>query len=182
MAPINGPCWRKWLIEYDYPSMNGEDGDDRPLDDYGWIDTGEAFDNLKLWKLLKTYDSHDALIAASVSNNGENKRDDGIVEGHAYTVKRIYSFKKYKLLNLRNPWGQFEWKGKWSDNDTKTWNSHKEIAKKIGFVAADDGAFWIQYDDFLKIFNVIEVCIHFYLCSCRMVTDYPCVTNLYTDL
>ena len=166
---INGPCWRKWQIEYDYPNINEETGEDNPLNDYGWIDTGEAFDNLRLWKLLKTYDHHGALIAASVSNNGENKRNDGIVEGHAYTVKAVYSFKKYKLLNLRNPWGQFEWTGKWSDNDSKTWQRHKKIAKKINFVAADDGAFWISFKDFLNIFNVIEIC------------DRTTISNLHLD-
>ena len=61
-------------------------------------------------------------------------------------------------MNLRNPWGQFEWNGKWSDNDEKTWKKHKKIAEKIKFVAENDGSFWICYEDFLKIFNVIEIC------------------------
>eukprot|EP01083_Nonionella_stella_P138784 422434_1 len=149
----NGACWRKWLIEYDRVM------DVRfPREDYGWIDSGEAFDNKRLWSLLTKYDKHDALIAASATNNGEHKRDDGIVEGHAYTIKQVFRSKKYKLLNIRNPWGHFEWNGKWSDTDTDTWNQHQTIADKVQFVASDDGSFWMEFCDFLKIFNVIEIC------------------------
>ena len=61
-------------------------------------------------------------------------------------------------MNLRNPWGTFEWKGKWSDQDTATWKQHPKIAKKVDFVAADDGSFWMSYDDFLRIYNVIQIC------------------------
>ena len=95
---INGPCWRRWNIEYD------EAIHDNPRQDYMWYDTGEAFDNRKLWNLLRKYDRYDALMAASATNCGEKKRNDGIVEGHAYTIKQVFSFKRVKLLNLRNPW------------------------------------------------------------------------------
>jgi len=149
----SGPCWRKWLIEYDRAIH-----ETNPREDYGWIDSGEAFDNKRLWVLLRKYDKFDALIAASATNNGEKKREDGIVEGHAYTVKQVFSFKKHKLLNIRNPWGCFEWNGKWSDGDKKRWNRYKRIAKKVKFEAKNDGSFWMEYCDFLNIFNVIEIC------------------------
>jgi len=147
-----GPCWRKWTIEYDRAR------NDNPCADYGWLDAGEAFDNHRLWKLLGHYDRHCALIAASANSKSEVKREDGIVAGHAYTIKQVFSHKKIKLLNLRNPWGSFEWKGKWSDTDLKTWDAHPNIAKKVGFVAEDDGSFWMAFDDFLKIYNVLEIC------------------------
>lgn len=35
--------------------------------------------------------------------------------GHAYAVLTIREVKGIQLLNLRNPWGDFEWKGDWSD-------------------------------------------------------------------
>jgi len=144
---------RKWLIKYDEAIHV-----DNPREDYGWIDNVEAFDNKRMWMLLRKYDKSDALIAASVTNKSEQKRDDGIVEGHAYTVKQVFSFKRHKLLNIRNPWGKFEWTGKWSDGDTETWSKYSKIAKKLKFVAADDGSFWMQYSDFLQIFNVVEIC------------------------
>ena len=105
-------------------------------------------------------------LLTKATNNGEKKRDDGIVEGHAYTIKQVFSFKKYKLLNLRNPWGCFEWKGKWSDTDLDTWDEHPDIASKLNFVAEDDGSFWMSFKDFLCIFNVLGM-MH-YDCSFRV--------------
>merc|ERR1712172_363441 len=81
-----GPCWRKWSIEYDKANH------DNPREDYGWVDDGEAFDNHRLWKLLHFYDRNCALISAGANSKGEVKREDGIVEGHAYTIKHVFSF------------------------------------------------------------------------------------------
>lgn len=48
-----------------------------------------------------------------------------MVGGHAYTLLAGYEVnymgKVIKLVKLRNPWGDSEWKGKWNDNDT-IWN------------------------------------------------------------
>ena len=60
-------------------------------------------------------------------------------------------------MQLRNPWGQFEWKGDWSDN-SKLWNNNPEIKKKCKFENIDDGMFWIEFKDIVKIFNVIQIC------------------------
>eukprot|EP01084_Bolivina_argentea_P151301 264109_1 len=149
------PCWRSWTIEY-YKATSTS----LPKEDYDWVYEEQAFDNHKMWLLLCKYDKLGALISASCSNKNELKRKDGIVSGHAYTIKYIYSSNdfEYKLLNLRNPWGSFEWNGKWSDNDIDTWTKHKNIAEKVNFISANDGSFWIEWSDFLKIYDVIEIC------------------------
>lgn len=45
------------------------------------------------------------------------------------------------LLQLRNPWGRFEWKGKWGDEDP-LWQRHPEVKAKLRFKKTDDGLFW----------------------------------------
>ncbi len=46
--------------------------------------------------------------------------DMGIAGGHAYSLLDVYEIKYQnniiKLLKLRNPWGDKEWMGRWSDN------------------------------------------------------------------
>ena len=54
------------------------------------------------------------------------------------------------MIALRNPWGQSEWKGKFSDNDTEGWKENSRIAKTLKHVAEDDGLFWMEYTDFLQ--------------------------------
>jgi calpain-15 len=50
---------------------------------------------------------------------------------YAYTIKAVKEVtgsngEKFKLLQLRNPWGNFEWEGDWSD-DSPLWNTHKSL-------------------------------------------------------
>ncbi len=64
-----------------------------------------------------------------------------------------------KLVRARNPWGSFEWTGKWSDTDEKSWT--ERFKKKLGFSKEDDGAFWIEWSDFTLNFEDIYVCRFF---------------------
>ena len=62
---------------------------------------------------------------------------------------------KIKLVKLRNPWGEKEFVGDWSDKSSKWTN---EIKKKVNFEEAkDDGIFYMSYDDFIKYFSIIEI-------------------------
>jgi hypothetical protein len=55
-----------------------------------------------------------------------------------------------RLLRVRNPWGEGEWKGKWSDG-SKEWTP--EILKQLKYEFAEDGTFWIEFSDFCKEYN-----------------------------
>ena len=48
----------------------------------------------------------------------------GIISGHAYSLLGALTVteadgKQTRIVNLRNPWGSFEWKGDWSDESDK---------------------------------------------------------------
>lgn len=55
--------------------------------------------------------------------------EEGFVRGHAYTVLNAKEIKDPKdkektlrLLKIRNPWGDSEWNGAWSDG-SKEWTA-----------------------------------------------------------
>lgn len=77
----------------------------------------------------------------------------GVVGGHAYAVLRTWEEGDLKLLKIRNPWGETEWEGDWSDG-SKLWTADMMI--KLEHTFGDDGVFWISYKDFLKHFPGIN--------------------------
>jgi len=74
----------------------------------------------------------------------------GLIGGHAYSVLSAYEGDGLKLVKCRNPWGQHEWNGDWSDKSS-LWTP--ELKKKLNYVDADDGSFWMTFDDFKKCYS-----------------------------
>jgi hypothetical protein len=60
------------------------------------------------------------------------------------------------MVKLRNPWGQTEWSGKFSDDDPM-WEEHKRAKKKVAHKSEDDGIFWMPWADFSKHFRGIDL-------------------------
>ena len=69
--------------------------------------------------MLKSADKRNFTMMAASHGQGENRGEEGVISGHAYSLLSIheivYEGKDTKLLRLRNPWGTGEWQGKWSD-------------------------------------------------------------------
>ena len=87
----------------------------------------------------------------------------GIVCNHGYSVlhtaRVTIDGKEERLLRLRNPWGQGEFNGKWSDDDEATWKANPSVATALGFGgASNDGAFWMNLEDYLTNFKHMVVC------------------------
>ena len=86
----------------------------------------------------------------------EEEEDDylGIVSSHSYSILDCREVvgsdgEKDKILQLRNPWGKYEWKGDWSDYSDK-WT--KSLKKMLNLEQQDDGIFWINVKDFCDEF------------------------------
>jgi calpain-15 len=80
----------------------------------------------------------------------------GLVPGHAYSIINIVEALGNKLVNIRNPWGSFEWDGAWSDHSAK-WTP--DMIKEVKPVLDDnDGTFWMCFEDFVKHFSGLNVC------------------------
>jgi hypothetical protein len=87
----------------------------------------------------------------------------GLVSDHAYSILDAQEVhiatkkgkKKERILKLSNPWGKYEWKGRWSDY-SDVWS--EELRQQLHFEKADDGIFWINIEDFVENFGQVCVC------------------------
>jgi calpain-15 len=110
-----------------------------------------------LWQKLSEYSSEGMLICCEtpgeddLTENGGHDKVGGLVPGHAYSILKVkQSNAGHKLLNIRNPWGRFEWDGDWSDH-SDLWTY--EMINEIKPVLEDtDGAFWMCWEDFYARF------------------------------
>ena len=60
------------------------------------------------------------------------------------------------LCQLRNPWGNFEWNGAWSDG-AEEWTD--DVIEQVNpTFDPEDGLFWMSFGDLRKYFKWIQVC------------------------
>ncbi|GAB1600396.1 calpain-5-like [Argonauta hians] len=112
-----------------------------------------------------------ASIPATSSEEMEATLDSGLVKGHAYGVTcvknihlegsglfGIFNREKMPMVRLRNPWGQCEWKGAFSDGSPEWQKIDKNDRSNIGLTFEDDGEFWMTFEDFCKHFVNVAIC------------------------
>ncbi|XP_066552806.1 calpain-2 catalytic subunit isoform X2 [Amia ocellicauda] len=82
-----------------------------------------------------------------------------LVKGHAYSLtgatEVTYRGRPEKLVRIRNPWGQVEWTGAWSDGSSE-WNNVDPSQRQV--VKAEDGEFWMSFTEFLRNYSRLEIC------------------------
>ncbi|KAL9016517.1 MAG: hypothetical protein Q9185_006138 [Variospora sp. 1 TL-2023] len=77
----------------------------------------------------------------------------GVIRMHAYSVMEAREIKGERLLRVRNPWGDTEWQGPWSDG-SEQWTP--EWMQLLNHRFGDDGMFWISYRDFLRKYSSLD--------------------------
>uniref|UniRef100_A0A8C5D285 Calpain 5a n=1 Tax=Gadus morhua TaxID=8049 RepID=A0A8C5D285_GADMO len=129
---------------------------------------GELFD-----RVLKVH-SRGGLISCSIkattASDMEARLDCGLVKGHAYAVTDVrrvrlgtgllafFKAEKLDMIRMRNPWGQREWNGPWSDSSEEWQKVSKSERESMGVTVQDDGEFWMMFDDFLANFTDLILC------------------------
>ncbi|XP_055353273.1 calpain-9-like [Paramacrobiotus metropolitanus] len=95
----------------------------------------------------------------------ESRLPNGLVMGHAYSVTDVklidvHTSKPGKIpcLRLRNPWGESEWKGAFSDGSAEWKYVPERVRKQLEVSFAEDGEFWIPYSDLMQQFSKFEIC------------------------
>lgn len=84
-----------------------------------------------------------------------------LVKGHAYSVtgaKQVnYMGQMVNLIRMRNPWGEVEWTGAWSDRSSE-WNNVDPYEREQLRIKMEDGEFWMSFRDFMREFTRLEIC------------------------
>lgn len=106
-----------------------------------------------LWKLILDADQNQYIICTNSSGDAAEK--SGIVKGHAYTIVSAYQHGNIRLLKIRNPWGNFEWNGDFSDKSSK-WT--EDLKRLVNFQNADDGIFYMTIEDFMNYYPYTFIC------------------------
>uniref|UniRef100_A0A8P4K3B4 Calpain 1, (mu/I) large subunit b n=1 Tax=Dicentrarchus labrax TaxID=13489 RepID=A0A8P4K3B4_DICLA len=79
------------------------------------------------------------------------------VSGHLQEAGELTSDCIERLIRIRNPWGQVEWTGRWSDNCSE-WSSIDAAEKDEMLCKMEDGEFWMSFSEFLHQFSRLEIC------------------------
>lgn len=122
----------------------------------------ERIKNGQLWADLMDYDNNGYLISASTPGEdrwtevGGPDKAGGLVPGHAYSLIQVKEAHNIRLVNIRNPWGAFEWDGDWCDKSPKWTKQMKDAIQPV--LSEDDGTFWMCFEDFVQHFRGINVC------------------------
>ena len=148
-----------------------------------WTRSDERYTDDNVWMMMRRYTRDKSLVSAAANEigdgsasggsglNGEDVSEKlGLVAGHAYSILDVRelgfipglnlgngALGRTKLIQLRNPWGTFEWTGAWSDG-SKEWKENPMVKMRLRPKEDDDGSFWMPYADFCRIFDEVQVC------------------------
>ncbi|XP_041707488.1 calpain-1 catalytic subunit [Coregonus clupeaformis] len=119
----------------------------------------------ELFSIISRAVERGSLLGCSIDISGvfemEAMTFKKLVKGHAYSVTGVeeveFKGSPTKLLRIRNPWGEMEWTGAWSDN-SREWAGVEPSVRARLYNRSEDGEFWMSFRDFLREFSRLEIC------------------------
>ncbi|XP_064483864.1 calpain-B-like [Ornithodoros turicata] len=126
-----------------------------------------------IWRAIKRAFERRSILTSSFvtppqqEEEGETtevKVADGLYANHEYSVTGVAEFKLdnsddlTQLIRLRNPWGESEYTGPWSDVSAEWKKVSPAKREELGVTVKDDGEFWMGVDVFLKRFMMVDMC------------------------
>ncbi|XP_028676166.1 calpain-2 catalytic subunit-like [Erpetoichthys calabaricus] len=116
-----------------------------------------------LFMIIKKALDRGSLLGCSIDITSASETEavtfQKLVKGHAYSLTGAtevnYRGRTEQLVRIRNPWGQVEWTGAWSDNSSE-WNAVEPSQRQN--IKADDGEFWMSFTDFMRHYSRVEIC------------------------
>ncbi|XP_025782075.1 calpain-8, partial [Puma concolor] len=100
-------------------------------------------------------------VSSAAEAEAETTTSQKLVKSHAYSVTGVEEVDFWghpeKLVRLRNPWGEVEWTGAWSDSAPE-WKHIDPRRKEELDKRAEDGEFWMSFSDFSRQFSRLQIC------------------------
>lgn len=126
--------------------------------------------------IMKTAYDRQGLLGCSILGGELSKntvQNAGLFKAHAYSITKIVEeyvatsngYKKVRLIRIRNPWGEVEWNGRWSDGCSEWLSISQREKDRIGLRYDDDGEFYMDFEDFKNYWTNVEIC------------NIPCVSD-----
>lgn len=134
------------------------------------------------WEIILDADNRHYIMAAGTKDLNQDGKDEieeksGIVGNHAYSMLEAVELVRdggdwrkvqkhedstrmrgvQKLVKLRNPWGKGEWKGAFSDKDSRMTSQLRTL---LDHKDEEDGCFYMPFDDFVSYFSDFQICYY----------------------
>jgi calpain-15 len=82
------------------------------------------------------------------------RKMEGIVSNHSYSLMRVHELEEGRIYRLRNPWGRFEWNGRYGEH-SKLWTP--DLKLQCEWVEGDDGIFFLSEAELLEAFEYYSI-------------------------
>jgi len=140
----------------------------------------EEIGNKKMFEILRRYYNLGSVLCASGAK-ASARHNNGLHEGHAYSILQVKKVNTsflgrisgisqisgmsgvfgaeedvFRMVQIRNPWGEGEWTGDWSDT-SPLWDEHPKVKRALDFKNQDDGKFWMSWEDFVEHWERIGI-------------------------
>ncbi|XP_044131189.1 calpain-8-like [Bufo gargarizans] len=96
-----------------------------------------------------------------VQGVGETIDKENMVAGHMYSItgaEEVTCDKKVvQIIRMRNPWGETEWNGPFSDKSPEWGKVAPDVKAKL-YVQKEDGEAWMPFEEYRNRFKILEIC------------------------
>lgn len=124
-----------------------------------------------LWQNIKATKKNNCLMTATILENTPGIENVGLIKNASVvlvdTKEEETENNLLRMLLLRNPFKEMKWTGDYSD-DSELWTD--QLKKLLDYYPpSEDGTMIIEYNDFIRYFLYINICVPLRPLSCQVI-------------